>query len=161
MYHKAIVDVFFRLSVSISSDMPKEIPFGYMYLLQAWISPNKVSGTLFISLKLFVVLLSTILNFDYCWYKSRFSKRQPKVMWLLHEMAARAQWLVIPSSLGLQPLWCSKQLGLQRLPSRVKPPTWRPNLRIELCLLCIYHLSFVLYARTLVASVGKTAIEKT
>ena len=35
MYHKAIVDVFFRVSVSISSDMPKEIPFGYMYLLQA------------------------------------------------------------------------------------------------------------------------------
>ena len=35
MHHKVVVDVFFCASVSISSDMPKEIPFGYMYLLQA------------------------------------------------------------------------------------------------------------------------------
>ena len=35
MYLKAVVDVFFCVSVSISSDMPKKIPSGYMHLLQA------------------------------------------------------------------------------------------------------------------------------
>ena len=46
---KPLLVFIFCLSVSISSDMPKEIPSGYMYLLQAWISPNKVSWTLLLS----------------------------------------------------------------------------------------------------------------
>ena len=112
--------------------MPKEIPSGYMYLLQAWISPNKVSRTFLSN--------SNCLwfYFQLYWILIIAGTTVVSVRGNLKLCGSSMKWLVIPSSLELQPLWCASALTKQSKVSNMKiqPENWTVSIGYIPSVLC-------------------------